>query len=330
MTHAYSRFAILGAGSWGSAIAMHLARCGHKVFLWGNIAKQIDEMLSTRENSAYLPGFKLPPAITPTYDLTEAVTNADEIGIAVPSHAFKEVFSAIKPSPERIFWLTKGLDPDTNLPFSHYIMEKRGKDYPCAIFSGPSFAKEVAQGLPTALTLASNNISYQHSLMQAFHQGSMRIYLSEDMLGVQLCGAIKNVLAIACGISDGLGYGANARSAIITRGLNEMKRLGMAMHGLEQTFYGLAGVGDLILTCTDNLSRNRRFGIEVGKGRSIAESIKSVGQVVEGQQNAKQIISLAKLHQITMPICEAVLDVINQHISPREAGNKLMSRVPAW
>ena len=324
-----SVFAILGAGSWGTAVAMHLARCKHTVYLWSNIKEHIEDMLTNRENSAFLPGHTLSQNILPVHDLKIAIENSDEIGIAVPSHAFKEVCDAINPKPKRLFWLTKGLDPVTNLPFSQYIMETCGQDYPCAIFSGPSFAKEVAQNLPTALTLASNNIDYQQDLMHAFHQGSIRIYLSKDLIGVQLCGAIKNVLAIACGISDGLDYGANARAAIITRGLYEMKLLGIAMHGLEQTFYGLAGVGDLILTCTDNLSRNRRFGIEIGKGYSPEKSMKTVGQVVEGFHNSTQIIALANQHQISMPISQAVHDVLNQRISAKEAGVQLMNRSPS-
>jgi glycerol-3-phosphate dehydrogenase (NAD(P)+) len=322
-------FAILGAGSWGTAVGLHLATAGHRVLLWGRSEKQIKHMQIARENARYLPGQNLPELIEPTVDLNLCLTEADEICLAVPSHAFAELCSQLLPPPQGFFWITKGLDPETNLPFSELVAAKFGKNYPCAVLSGPSFAKEVAKGLPTALTLASNQKAYQQRLLNHFHGDAMRVYLSQDLLGVQLCGAIKNVLAIACGISDGLQFGANAKAALITRGLAEMKRLGLVMGGLEQTFVGLAGLGDLVLTCTDNQSRNRRFGLELGLGRDCQQAIASIGQVVEGYHNAAQVLFLAKRHQVDMPICEAVYQVLHGERTAQEAALQLMRRAPS-
>lgn len=324
-----STFAILGAGSWGTAVAIHLATAGHRVQLWGRNRAQIQEMHQKRENTRYLPSIHLPDLIIPTEDLNTCLREAQEVCIAVPSHAFSELFDHITPSKAGLFWITKGLDPKTNLPFSELISQKFGDEYPCAVLSGPSFAKEVAMGLPTALTLASNQLTYQQRLMHAFHQHAMRIYTTQDMVGVQLCGAIKNVLAIACGISDGLNFGANAKAALITRGLVEMKRLGLIMGGAEQTFVGLAGLGDLVLTCTDNQSRNRRFGLALGQGKDSKQAIVDIGQVVEGFQNASQVISLANQHHVEMPICQAVLDILHGKVTPKEAAIQLMQRAPA-
>jgi glycerol-3-phosphate dehydrogenase (NAD(P)+) len=322
-------FAILGAGSWGTAVAIHLATAGHRVLLWGRNSAQIREMCAKKENTRYLPNLPLPALITPTEDLQACLREAQEVCIAVPSHAFSELCDSMPAPKMGLFWLTKGLDPKTNFPFSNLISKKYGEHYPCAVLSGPSFAKEVAIGLPTALTLASNQVAYQQRLMSYFHQSSMRIYTSQDMIGVQLCGAIKNVLAIACGISDGLNFGANAKAALITRGLVEMKRLGLIMGGAEQTFIGLAGLGDLVLTCTDNQSRNRRFGLALGQGSAPEQAILSIGQVVEGFQNASQVISLANQHQIEMPICQAVLDILHGKVTPKQAAIQLMQRAPS-
>lgn len=321
-------FAILGAGSWGTAVAVHLAKAGNRVLLWGRDAKQMAHMREHRENALYLPGIPLPSLITPRDDLQYCLKMAEEVCLAVPSHAFSELCKQITPPAQGFFWLTKGLDPKINLPFSDFIERKFGANYPCAILSGPSFAKEVAAGLPTALVLASKQPAYQQRLLAYLHQGAIRVYLSQDMRGVQLCGAVKNVLAIACGMSDGLCFGANAVAALITRGLTEMKRLGMAFGGVEQTFMGLAGLGDLVLTCTDNQSRNRRFGLALGKGQDAEEIKASIGQVVEGFYNVGQVLSLAKQYQVEMPICEAVYQVLHQKRTAKEAAEQLMSRAP--
>nr|MBA2652402.1 NAD(P)-dependent glycerol-3-phosphate dehydrogenase [Tatlockia sp.] len=200
--------------------------------------------------------------------------------------------------------------------------------YPIAIISGPSFASEVANFLPTALTLASNNLTYQKSIQTLLHRSNLRVYLSSDLIGVQLCGAVKNVLAIACGISDGLGFGANAKAALITRGLAEMTRLGIKMGAREETFMGLAGVGDLVLTCTDNQSRNRRFGLELGNGVDLVEAERKIGQVVEGKYNAAQIVKLAEQAQVEMPICTQVNALLEGQITPQQATINLMTRSP--
>ena len=225
-----------------------------------------------------------------------------------------------------IAWLTKGIDPVSNHLLSRLVAEKWGESYPAAIISGPSFAKEVAKLLPTALTVAGNNHDYQQALHKILHHGNMRVYLSNDIIGVQLCGAVKNVLAIACGISDGLGYGANAKAALITRGLAEMSRLGKAIGAREETFIGLAGVGDLVLTCTDDQSRNRRFGLLIGHGMDLDTAENKIGQVVEGRHNALQICMLAKSVNVEMPICIQIEALIEGKITPEQAVVNLMKR----
>ena len=284
--------AILGAGSWGTAIAIHLAKNGNSVLLWGRDPKQIAELNSKLINTRYLPGIILPNSLHATNDLTLCQEKATDLILAVPSHAFDDLIKQLKPPVSGVAWLTKGINPGDNQLLSKVVAKHWGEHFPTAIISGPSFATEVANGLPTALTLASNNSFYQKKLQRVFHHNNLRIYLSHDLMGVQLCGAVKNVIAIACGISDGLGYGANARAALITRGLVEMRRLGLTLGAREETFYGLAGLGDMVLTCTDNQSRNRRFGLLLGQGENSLQAEKIIGQVVEGKQNARQVCEL--------------------------------------
>jgi glycerol-3-phosphate dehydrogenase (NAD(P)+) len=318
--------ALLGAGSWGTAVAIHLANSGNRVLLWAHDPQHIKEMIEKGCNSRYLPSDPFPDTLQPMANLEECIEKADFVLIAVPSHAFLEVLLQIKKPLQGIAWLTKGLEPKTHQLFSEIIEQRWGKNYPIAIISGPSFANEVAKGLPTALTLAGNNLSYQKALQSVLHYGNLRVYLSNDVIGVQLCGAIKNVLAIACGISDGLGYGANAKAALITRGLAEMSRLGKALGAKEETFIGLAGVGDLVLTCTDNQSRNRRFGLLLGQGKNIQVAEQEIGQVVEGKNNATQVIALAQNQQIEMPICAQVAALLDEKISATQAVLNLMNR----
>lgn len=319
---------ILGAGSWGTAIAIHLARSGHHVLLWGHGVDAMARMQNVRCNERYLPDVIFPTTLALTADLTHCIEMASELLIAVPSHAFAEVLAQLPPSTTQLAWLTKGIDPLTHRLLSELVADKWGTSFPLAIISGPSFAREVAQNLPTALTLASVNKTYQSTLRNVFHNKNIRIYLSEDIIGVQLCGAVKNVLAIACGISDGLGFGANAKAALITRGLAEMSRLGMALGARQETFMGLAGLGDLVLTCTDDQSRNRRFGLQLGYGVSIMDAESKIGQVVEGKHNAKQVCALALQHGIEMPLCETVASLLTNQITPKEAVVALMTRPP--
>lgn len=318
--------AILGAGSWGTAVAIHLGEVGHRVLLWAHKPQHVLIMQQQRANERYLPGISFPEHLQPVSDLNQSIAEADYVIIAVPSHAFAGLLSQITAPLAHLAWITKGVDPVSHRLLSELVAERFGPDVPLAMISGPSFAKEVARLLPTALTLAANNTAYQQQVHQLIHHANVRVYLSDDLIGIQLCGAVKNVLAIACGISDGLGYGANAKAALITRGLAEMSRLGLALGAKQDTFLGLAGVGDLVLTCTDDQSRNRRFGLLLGQDISINDAEQQIGQVVEGKHNAAQVCALAQQHQIEMPICEQINALLLNQINAREAVNNLMSR----
>lgn len=320
--------AILGAGSWGTAVALHLAKIGHRVLLWGHNPQHVALMAQKRINLSYLPDVPFPDNLIPSADLDQCIREADYVLIAVPSHAFTTVLHKIKNPPQGIAWLTKGVDPLSHKLLHELVAHRFGPDFPVAVISGPSFAKEVAHFLPTALTLAGNNLNYQKSIHELIHHNNIRVYLSDDMIGLQLCGAVKNILAIACGISDGLGYGANAKAALITRGLAEMSRLGLSLGAKHDTFLGLAGVGDLVLTCTDDQSRNRRFGILLGRNVSIIDAEKQIGQVVEGKHNAAQICAIARKNQIEMPICEQINALLENKINAKQAVTILMSRPP--
>lgn len=317
---------VLGAGSWGTAVAIHLAHKGHKVLLWGHNPEHVAQMASLRCNPRYLADIPFPDSLIPTPDLNECLRDAQHHLIAVPSSAFASVLAKVDAPVPGLTWLTKGVDPDSHQFLSTLVAQRFGKSFPIGILSGPSFAKEVARNLPTALTLASNDAAYQKKIHTLFHFNNLRVYSSTDCIGVQLCGAVKNILAIACGVSDGLQYGANAKGALITRGLAEMSRLGIKLGAKQQTFLGLAGVGDLVVTCTDDQSRNRRFGLHLGHGVSIDEALRKIGQVVEGMHNAAQIDAIAKEHHIEMPICTQVNALIQGLISPQQAVQNLMTR----
>jgi glycerol-3-phosphate dehydrogenase (NAD(P)+) len=327
-------FIVLGSGSWGSALALYLAKLNHSVVLWGHDPKEIAECEKSRVNVRYLPGFTLPQNITLTSSLKEAFLQATDdtvILLVVPSHAFAEVTAAMAPLIPKgcgIVWATKGLSEKGEL--LHEIGEKHCGKRPMAVLSGPSFAKEVAQGLPTAVTIATKAIAFGKALQTAFHSEQFRVYLSNDIEGVELGGAVKNVLAIAVGMSDGLGYGANARAALITRGLAELCRLGDALGAKHTTLIGLSGVGDIVLTCTDNQSRNRRFGLSLGQGISQTQAEQTIGQVVEGKTNAKQVMMLAKKLNVEMPICQQVFDVLFGNTLPQQAVNNLLTRPPKF
>jgi glycerol-3-phosphate dehydrogenase (NAD(P)+) len=320
--------AILGAGSFGTAVALHLASAGHRVMLWAHNTQHVSDMRADQCNQRYLPDFSLPNNIILSDDLALCVKNSTHIIIAVPSHAFEHVLNQIPIVPKQLCWVTKGIDPSSNQLLSQLVFKKWGTDMPIAVISGPSFSREVAKGLPTALVVAGPNHNYLSAIRSLLHHANLRIYLSDDIIGVQLCGAVKNVLAIACGISDGLHYGANAKAALITRGLAEMSRLGLAMGADKDTFVGLAGVGDLVLTCTDDQSRNRRFGLQLGRGASPANAEQHIGQVVEGKYNAAQIFALATQYKVDMPICAQVHALLEGRITPQQAVIGLMTRPP--
>jgi glycerol-3-phosphate dehydrogenase (NAD(P)+) len=320
-------FLIIGAGSWGTAFAIHLSKLHSDVYLWGRDVSQIETMQNARENTRYLPGIAFPVKL----QLTKQFITAEYIILAVPSHAFRETLENIKPfisSHQKLIWITKGLDPKNHYFLNQVAKEVLGENILCAVLSGPTFAKEVANGLPTAVTLGVSNLEFGKSLVDAFHSPSFRVYLSEDIIGVQLGGAVKNVLAIAVGMAEGLGCGANAQAALITRGLSEMMRLGSACHAKPETLMGLSGVGDLILTCTNNQSRNRRFGMYLGQGQSRETALESIDQVVEGIQTAKEIYMLSQQYKVEMPITEQIYQVLYENLSSQQALSNLLMREP--
>lgn len=317
--------AVLGAGSWGSAIAIHLAKNNDNVTLWGR--GNMQELSQQKCNKVYLPEVTFPENLLVTSDLNQCLF-AKHIIIAVPSHAFKSIINLLPDNLTNLSWLTKGLDPQSNDLLSELVINKWGKDFPFAIISGPSFAKEVAKSLPTAIVVSSTNNQYASKIRDLLHHDNLRVYLTQDIIGVQIAGAVKNVLAIACGISDGLGFGANARAALITRGLAEMTRLGLAKGATLETFMGLAGIGDLVLTCTDNQSRNRRFGLLLGKGLDKEAAKIQIGQVVEGEINSEQVCVLANKCKIEMPISNLVFNLLQNKINAQEAVTNLFKRPP--
>ncbi|AUD79691.1 NAD(P)H-dependent glycerol-3-phosphate dehydrogenase [Kangiella profundi] len=322
-------FAVLGAGSYGTALAVLLARNGHNVQLWARNAEHVAEMQQARNNSKYLPDVAFPENLSVTDSVESALADHPIILVAVPSHAFRDTLHLIKPyvdQSSRLVWASKGLDPESGDLLGNVLKSILGSDMPHAILSGPTFAKEMAIGMPTAITLAANNDEFAEQLALALHNERFRVYTSDDIVGVQVGGAVKNVVAIGAGIADGLGYGANARTALITRGLVEMTRLGVAAGGKQETFNGMAGMGDLVLTCTDNQSRNRRFGLALGKGASRDEAEHAIGQVVEGVRNAKEVKMLAKRLNVEMPISDAIYRIIYEGVDARQAAHELLTR----
>jgi len=322
--------AVLGAGSYGTALAVSLSRNGHNTLIWGHQADHINRLQSDRENKAFLPGVTFPEGLQPESDLATCIAATDTILLVVPSHVFGLVLSQVKPllRPEhRIAWATKGLEAETGRLLQEVATDIVGDDYPLAVLSGPTFAMEVAKGLPTAVAVAGSNRDFTQHIADLFHNKSnFRTYISEDFTAVQLGGAVKNVIAIGAGLADGLGFGANARTALITRGLAELTRLGSALGATEASFMGMAGLGDLVLTCTDNQSRNRRFGLALGQGKGIEEAQIEIGQVVEGFRNTEEVYNLAKRCNIEMPICEQIYYVLYQGKAVKEAAMDLLSR----
>ncbi len=323
-----ARLAVLGAGSWGTALAIQLARNGSQVTLWGHDPAEVDALLRDGENRHYLPGIPLPDGLLPSADLDRCIGNADDVLVVVPSHAFAEVVArvaAIRPGLKALSWATKGFDPSSGGLLSDVVATQLpGSEL--AVVSGPTFAGEVARGLPTAITVASNRPSYADCVAGYLHGQNFRAYTSDDLIGVQVGGASKNVMAIAAGISDGLGFGANARAALITRGLHEITRLGLALGGRPDTFVGLAGLGDLALTCTDNQSRNRRMGLALARGLDIAAARAEIGQEVEGVGTAREVHAKAASLGVEMPITEQTYRVLYEGLAPSEAVHNLLSR----
>ncbi len=329
--------AVLGAGAWGTAIAAVLAS-RHRVSLWARDAAQARAIAAERRNTRYLPEIPLPEPLAVTADFGAAIAEAQLLLAASPVAGLRELCGRIaaaatvagnrsrSSAAAPLVWLCKGFEQETGL-LPHQIVEAElGAGYPCGVLSGPSFALEVARGLPCALTLASRDAALANSLAALLHGGRLRIYHSTDLVGVEIGGAVKNVMAIAVGISDGLGLGHNARAALITRGLAEIARLGLALGCSAETLMGLAGAGDLILTATGDLSRNRRVGLELARGRAPADIVAGLGHVAEGVRSAREVAKLAARHGVDMPVSDAVNAVLEGRLTAPQAAEQLLAR----
>jgi glycerol-3-phosphate dehydrogenase (NAD(P)+) len=327
-TSSSAQIAVLGAGSWGTALAIQFARAGRTTTLWGRDVPQMRAMESARHNDRYLPDAVFPESLNVQSELRTAL-RARDVLFAVPSHALRSSLEESAPhlrNDARVAWATKGFELATGLLPHEVAAEVLGPTVPLAVISGPTFAKEVGAGLPTAMTIAASDMVFATELAQSISAHNFRAYTSADIVGVEVGGAVKNVLAIGAGISDGLGYGANTRIALIARGLAEMMRLGVALGAQKDTFMGLAGLGDLVLTCTDDLSRNRRFGLALARGLSTDSALESIGQVVEGFLAAKAVRNVAARKHVEMPICEQIYRILHDGVSPEAATKELMSR----
>jgi len=332
---------VVGAGAWGTALAVAAAQQGHAVRLWARDAAQAQAMQSSRCNARYLPSATLPSGLTvvsgPAADLAALVKGDDMVIVGTPMAALRSTLVALAPAGVPVAWLCKGFErpqqeaagADASLGLlGHEIAAQVAPHLVMGVLSGPSFAKEVAAGLPTALVAASANAALRQSMVQAFHGGHVRVYANDDVVGVEVGGAVKNVMAIATGLCDGLGLGLNARAALITRGLAEMARLGLALGAKPDTFMGLSGLGDLVLTATGDLSRNRQVGLLLAQGMSTEQAVASLGHVAEGVYSAHTVAMRAQRLGVPMPITEAVVALLQGHLSPQEAFAALMRRDP--
>lgn len=326
------KVAVLGAGAWGTALAGHLATV-HDTVLWARDASLVESLRNTHENARYLAGVSLPESLRYETGLGAALDHARDdaalVVVAAPVAGLRGLLDAMRDAgkvPAHFVWLCKGFEADTQL-LPHQVVAAELPDHDSnGVLSGPSFAREVGAGLPVALTVASASAGCRERTLAAFHHGAMRIYTGDDIVGVEVGGAVKNVLAIATGISDGLGLGLNARAALITRGLVEMSRLGAALGGRAETFMGLTGLGDLILTATGDLSRNRTVGMQLAKGRTLDDVLGALGHVAEGVRCAQAVLAIARAHSIDMPITEAVCAVLFEGVAPRDAVSALLRR----
>jgi glycerol-3-phosphate dehydrogenase (NAD(P)+) len=321
--------AVLGAGSWGTALAIQFARGGRPTRLWGRNAEKLAALVASRRNAQYLPSGEFPAALAVESELDVALSGALDVLIAVPSHALRGLLLDIAPriAPQmRIAWATKGFELASGKLPHQVAREVLGVDRAIAVLSGPTFAREVGAGLPTAMTVASPDAAFATALAHGLSSNNFRAYTSTDIVGVEVGGAVKNVLAVGAGLSDGLGFGANTRVALITRGLVEMTRLGVALGAQRETFMGLAGLGDLVLTCTDDQSRNRRFGLLLAAGRSPASALAEIGQAVEGYAAARAVRAVAQRENVAMPLCEGVYGVLYERHAAEEVVRALMNR----
>ncbi len=320
--------AVLGAGSWGTALALQLARSELEVRLWGHHADHVQRLRESRENTDYLPGFAFPDNIEPVADLAAAVAGAPYLLIAIPSKGFRGLLQQLKPlidAQQILFWASKGFEIETG----KLLHEVIGEELPgcrCGVISGPTFATEVARDLPAAIACAGNDAAATAEFAGLLHGQHFRAYISSDIVGVELGGALKNVLAIAVGVSDGLGFGANTRAVLMTRGLSEIMQLATRLGAEQKTLMGLAGLGDIILTCTDDQSRNRRFGLAIGQGKTISRAEIEVGQTVEGLRAASAVHDKISELDLDLPILEEVYRVLYENKDPRDAVRDLESR----
>jgi len=318
---------VLGAGSWGTALAIQFARAGHSAVLWARDRAQAEALAAARRNVRYLRDAPFPAQLEVASDLRAAVERAEITLVAVPSQGFRTLLEALRPlRVTRLAWATKGFELDTGLLPYQVAGQLLPASLPTAVLSGPTFAREVGAGLPTAMTIASADEDYARRLAERISSETFRAYTSNDVVGVEVGGATKNVYAIGAGICDGLGFGANTRIALIARGLAEMTRLGLALGARAQTFMGLAGMGDLVLTCTDDQSRNRRFGLALARGASVADALREIGQVVEGYNGALAVHRVAGRVGVAMPIVEQLYQVLHEGRDPRDAVTALMRR----
>ena len=325
---------VVGAGSWGTALAKMLSDKGYRITLWGHRQEHVDEIVRNRENLTYLPGFKLSDNLTATADLKEAVTGQPMVVMVVPSHGFREVFRRLLPylsDNTYVISAVKGIENDTQMTMDQVMEDElAGMVSPpvlhLGVLAGPSFAKEVAAGVPTAVTVAAKSKEEAVFFQEFFNAPLFRVYASTDQIGVELSGALKNIIAIGAGICDGLGYGTNTRAALITRGLAEISRLGIKMGANPVTFSGLGGMGDLVLTCTGDLSRNRTVGIKLGQGKKLSTILDEMNMVAEGVKTTKSAWNLARKMDVEMPILEQVYQVLYNDKPCEEAVRDLLAR----
>ncbi|MFA0088486.1 NAD(P)H-dependent glycerol-3-phosphate dehydrogenase [Vibrio sp. 10N.261.51.F12] len=333
MSNAYGKeisMTVIGAGSYGTSLAISLARNGANVVLWGHDPVHMARLEADRANQDFLPDIDFPESLIIESDLHKAVQSSQDLLIVVPSHVFGLVLESMRPhlrNDSRICWATKGLEPESGRLLKDVANDIIGDKYPLAVLSGPTFAKELAAGMPTAIAVASTDSQFVAELQDKIHcSKTFRVYANDDFTGMQLGGAVKNVIAIGAGMSDGIGFGANARTALITRGLAEMTRLGAALGAKPDTFMGMAGLGDLVLTCTDNQSRNRRFGLALGQGKDVDSAQVEIGQVVEGYRNTKEVWLLSQRMGVEMPIVDQIYQVLYQGKDARLAAQDLLAR----
>jgi glycerol-3-phosphate dehydrogenase (NAD(P)+) len=331
MNAAQTPIAVLGSGSWGTALAIQFARAGNPTRIWGRDPAQLSQMRSARCNLRYLPDAKFPELLEVSASLDAALAGVSDVLVAVPSNGFRVFLKDLAPRlarDMRVAWATKGFERDTGLLPHQVAHAVLGSGHAVAVLSGPTFAKEVGAGLPTAMVVASEDADFAMQIAGDLASPAFRTYVSTDIMGVEIGGAMKNVIAIGAGLSDGLGFGANMRVALITRGLNEMMRVGVALGAREKTFMGLAGLGDLVLTCTDDQSRNRRYGLALARGLTPDQAMREIGQVVEGYHAARVLRAVAGRLGLDLPICEGICQVLFDGAVAGDVVRELMRRPP--